>query len=91
MIGHLRDTLLVVVRGQKLIPFLLQSSMLLEAPDRPYVRPVSAPRTIPAHAFAARAYHLMTYVLYVLFVWTHASFMFRRCPAAIKILISHVL
>jgi hypothetical protein len=90
MIGHLRDTLLVVFRGRELIPFLLQSSMLLQASDRPNVRPVAAPSTIPPHAFAARAYHLMTYVLYALFVRAHASLMLRGCPAAIQILISHV-
>ena len=65
--------------------------MLLQAPDRPNVRPVPAPRTIPTHAFAARAYHLMTYVLYTFFVRAHASLMLRGCPAAIQILISHVL
>ena len=79
MIGDLRDTLLVVVvvRGRELLPFLLQSSMLLQASDRPNVRPVAAPRAIPPHAFAARSYHLMTDVLYALFVWTHACLMLR--------------
>ena len=91
MIGRLRDTLLVVFRGRDLIPFLLQSSMLLQASDRPNVRPVAAPSTIPPHAFAARAYHLMTYVLYALFVRAHASLMLRGCPAAIQILISRIL